>query len=87
MGRPPVEKEAPRLGHRDVVMPQQIELIEDEQKARGIAAGVDAIKLMDVPHVFGTGARHMVLRACYRANALVEPRARSRDGLALRLRG
>ena len=85
MGRPPVEKEAPRLRNGDVVVPKQIKLVEDEQKARGIAAGIDAIKLMDVVHVLGAGAGHVVFRARHRANALIEPGTSRCNGLALRL--
>jgi hypothetical protein len=36
----------------DIVMPQQVQLIEDEQQACRVAAAVNAIKLLDVVHVF-----------------------------------
>ena len=52
MWRPPVEKEAPRLRNVDVVVAQQFELIEHQQQACGIAAGVDAIELMHHTYIW-----------------------------------
>jgi hypothetical protein len=75
MWRPPVEKEAPRLRNVDVVVAQQFELIEHQQQTGGIAAGIDAIELMHVIHIFGASARHMVFCAGYPADAPIEPGA------------
>ena len=83
MRRPPIDEKTARLGHIDVVIAQQFELIEHQQQTRGIAAGVDAIELMDVIHVFGAGPRHVIFRAGDRTNALVEPGARCCNCLAL----
>ena len=80
---PPIEKETPRHRHVDVVMPQQIELIEHEQEAGGIAAAVDAVELTHVLHVFGPGACNVILRASHGTHALVEPGTGRRNGLAL----
>src|SRR4029078_9093461 len=82
MWGPSVDHITARFRLIDIVITQQPELIEHHQQACRIAAGVDAIKLVCVEHVFHAGTRHMVCRAGYRTTALVEPRARSRHGLA-----
>ena len=83
MRRPSVDHITARFRLIDVVIAEQIELIEHHQQARGVAAGVDAIKLVRVEHVFHAGSRHMVCRAGDRTDALVEPGARGRNCLAL----
>jgi hypothetical protein len=67
-------------------MPKHVQLVEDEQQTRGVAAAVDAIELPDVVHVFQSGARHMIDRAGERADTAVEPGACCRNSLALRRR-
>jgi len=67
-------------------MPQQLKLVEDQQKARGVAARVDTIELVSVVHVLHTGARHMIFCAGNRSNALIEPAARPCNRFSLSLR-
>src|SRR6185437_8098884 len=45
MGRPSVDHIAARFRLIDIVVVKQLELIEHQQQARGVTAGIDAIEL------------------------------------------
>jgi hypothetical protein len=64
-------------------MAQQAELIEHQQKACRVSAGVDAIELSGVKHVLGACAHHMVCCAGNGANAPIEPGTCRSNRLAL----
>ncbi len=73
MGRTPVEHKSARFGNVDVVVAQQFELIEHQQKAGGISARVDAIKLPDIIRVLHSGAGHVIFRASNRIRNPLQP--------------
>jgi hypothetical protein len=70
---PPIDQKTARDGHINVVIAQQLKLIEQQQQARGIPAGVDAVELPGIKHVLGAGPHHMVCCAGNRTNAPIEP--------------
>ena len=87
MRRSPIDHKSTRLWLIDIMVAQQFQLIEHEQKAGRIAAGINAIELPHVEHVSGASARHVVCCTSRGTNSFVEPCPGCRNGLSLCRRG